>query len=113
MKFVSFIDKNKDTWGIVKDEYLVGVDEAMLQAFRSQLESRSVSVDEELFTMDLEFIKAMIRYQIDIALFSVEEARRNLTSSDPQAQFALTLFPEAERLLRASQRGSAVAADQD
>ncbi|MBM64523.1 MAG: peptidase S41 [Acidobacteria bacterium] len=89
------------------------VDEAMLQAFRSQLESRSVSVDEELFTMDLEFIKAMIRYQIDIALFSVEEARRNLTASDPQAQFALTLFPEAERLLRASQRGSAVAADQD
>ena len=29
MKFASFIDNNKNTWGIVKDEYLIGVDEAI------------------------------------------------------------------------------------
>ena len=33
-----------------------------------------------------------------LALFGVEEARRNLIGKDPQAQFALQLFPEAARL---------------
>jgi hypothetical protein len=40
----------------------------------------------------------MIHYEIDVALFGVEEARRNLVSKDPQAQFALQQFAEAERL---------------
>ena len=34
------------------------------------------------------FISAMIHYEIDLALFGVEEARRNLIQQDPQAQFA-------------------------
>ena len=37
-------------------------------------------------------------YDIDMALFGVEEARRNLFAQDPQAQFALKQFGEAERL---------------
>ena len=53
------------------------------------------------FNADLEFIRAMIRYEIDIALFDVATARRHLIEKDPQAQYALTLFPEAEKLLRA------------
>ena len=44
----------------------------------------------------------MIRYEIDIALFDVATARRHLIEKDPQAQFALTLFPEAEKLMRAA-----------
>jgi len=40
----------------------------------------------------------MIHYDIDLALFGVSEARRNLVSRDPQAQLALQMFPEAERL---------------
>jgi hypothetical protein len=44
----------------------------------------------------------MIHYDIDIALFSVEEARRNLVSKDPQMQFALQQFPEAIRLTELS-----------
>ena len=88
------------------------VDDAMLTAFRAQLASRGLTIDEEAFTDDLIFIKAMMHYEIDLALFSVEEARRNLTSSDPQAQLAVTLFPAAERLLHVSQ-GGAVAAGQN
>jgi hypothetical protein len=41
----------------------------------------------------------MIRYEIDLDLFGVEAARKDLVKSDPQLQFALTLFPDAQRLL--------------
>ena len=44
-----------------------------------------VKVDEEAFNKDIEFIRAMIRYDIDLALFGVEEARRRLIADDPQA----------------------------
>ena len=40
----------------------------------------------------------MIHYDIDLALFGVEEARRNLIVKDPQAQFALQQFPDAVKL---------------
>ncbi len=43
----------------------------------------------------------MLRYEIDVALFDVATARRHLLEKDPQAQYALTLLPEAEKLLRA------------
>lgn len=89
------------------------IGEAMLQEFRSQIQSRGVAINEESFATDLGFIKAMMRYQINLALFSIEEARRNLTESDPQARFAVSLFPEAERLFRLSRQGSAIAAGQD
>ena len=42
----------------------------------------------------------MIRYDIDLALFGVSEARKNLIAKDPQAQFALNQFPDAVRLTR-------------
>jgi hypothetical protein len=48
----------------------------------------------------------MIRYEIDLALFSAASARRRLIADDPQAQFALTLFPEAESLLELSKSRS-------
>ncbi len=89
------------------------IDDAMMGAFRAQLEERGLTIDDEAFDADIVFIRAMMRYEIDLALFSVEEARRNLVGADPQAQLALSLFPEAERLLRRSQRGgTAVAAGQ-
>ena len=55
-------------------------------------------MDEEAFAKDAEFIRAMIHYEIDMALFGLSEARKNLLARDPQALFALQLFPEAERL---------------
>jgi len=85
------------------------VDEVMMADFRAQLESRGLEIDAEGWAVDAEFITAKIHFEIDLALFGVEEARRNLTSRDPQAQFALTLFDEAERLLDVS-RGAGVVA---
>ncbi len=70
----------------------------MVADFRAYLESRRVRVDDAAFTTDAAFIRAMIRYDIDLALFGVEEARRNLVAQDPQAQFALQQFEEAARL---------------
>jgi hypothetical protein len=42
----------------------------------------------------------MIHFEIDSALFGTDEARRNLIAKDPQAQFALGQFGEAEQLIQ-------------
>ncbi len=47
---------------------------------------------------DLDFIKAMIHYEIDVALFGICEAQKNLIAKDPQAQFALAQFADAVKL---------------
>ena len=70
----------------------------MLKDFREQLATQRVVIDEEAFKGDLTFIKTMIHYEIDLALFGVGEARRNLILQDPQARFALGQFAEAQRL---------------
>ena len=89
------------------------IDDAMMADFRSQFESRRLTLDEEAeeaFVSDAAFIRAMMHYEIDLALFSLDEARRNLTAHDPQVQYALTLFPEAARLLNVSRQAGVVAA---
>jgi carboxyl-terminal processing protease len=82
---------------IVKPNFVV--DDAMLQDFRDQLKTDHVRIDDEAFKGDLEFIKAMIRFDIDNALFGIADARRHLIGVDPQAQAALQAFPEAQKLL--------------
>jgi carboxyl-terminal processing protease len=74
------------------------VDDAMLADFKSFLVSTKVKVDDEDVAKDAEFIRAMIHYEIDSALWGLSEARRNLLTKDPQALAALQAFPEAERL---------------
>jgi hypothetical protein len=39
-----------------------------------------------------------MHYEIDVALFGVSEAQKNLIARDPQAQFALAQFPDAVKL---------------
>jgi carboxyl-terminal processing protease len=78
------------------------VDDKMLADFKSTLASRKVKVDEDSFAKDDTFIRAMIHFEIDSALFGMEEARRNLIAKDPQAQFGLAQFPEAAHLLELS-----------
>jgi carboxyl-terminal processing protease len=78
------------------------VDDKMLADFKSTLTSRKVKIDEESFAKDDTFIRAMIHFEIDSALFGMEEARRNLIAKDPQAQFGLAQFPEAEHLVELS-----------
>jgi carboxyl-terminal processing protease len=75
------------------------VDDEMLADFREQLVVEGVKIDEAGWTQDLEFIKAMIRFEIDIALFGVSDAWRHLITVDPQAQMALAQFGEAQKLL--------------
>jgi carboxyl-terminal processing protease len=74
------------------------VTDDMVQEFRKQLENNHVKIDEAAFAKDMVFIKAMIRFRIDEALFGIGDARRHLITSDPQAQGALEMFGEAEKL---------------
>ena len=78
------------------------VSDAMMKDFRALIASQKVRIDEESFAKDETFIRAMIHYEIDSALFGMDEARRNLITKDPQAQFALSQFGEAEHLLQLS-----------
>ena len=74
------------------------VTDAMLGEYKAMLANRKFVIDEASFAKDEAFIRAMIHYDIDLALFGVEEARRNLVAKDPQAQFALQQFPDAVKL---------------
>jgi carboxyl-terminal processing protease len=81
---------------IVKPNFVV--DDAMLADFREQLKTDKVKMDEDGFKKDLEFIRAMIRHRIDEVVFGLAEAERHLVAVDPQAQVALSMFGEAQKL---------------
>jgi carboxyl-terminal processing protease len=70
----------------------------MVKDFKESLKTQKIVIDEEAFAKDDAFIRAMIKYDIDLAIFGVEEARRNLVMKDPQTQFALQQFPDAIKL---------------
>lgn len=74
------------------------VTDEMVEEFKASLAGLKITVDEEAFQKDADFIRAMIHYGIDEAIFGIDEARRNLIVRDPQAQFALSHFPEANRM---------------
>jgi carboxyl-terminal processing protease len=74
------------------------ITDAEIADFKRYLVDQKVKVDDEAFTSDREFIRAMIKSEVDLALFGVEEARRNLIRQDPQAQSAMGLFDDAQRL---------------
>ena len=74
----------------------------MMADFRDQLTADHVRIDEDGFKKDLEFIRAMIRFEIDNALFGIADARRHLIQTDPQAQSALSTFGEAVKLTELS-----------
>ena len=73
--------------------------DAMLNDFTAMLTTQKVKIDADGFAKDEVFIRAMIHFEIDAALFGIDEARRNLIAHDPQARFAVSLFPEAEQLI--------------
>ncbi|MCC7416813.1 MAG: S41 family peptidase [Acidobacteria bacterium] len=75
------------------------VDDAMVADFRAQLAADKIAVDDAAFQADLPFIKAMIRFRIDEAVFGMADARRHLIAVDPQTQVALTTFGQARALL--------------
>ena len=74
------------------------INDAMMADYRALLAQHKVKIDEAAFKQDEPFIRAMIHYDIDLALFGIDEARKNLIAADPQAQFAFKQFSEAEKL---------------
>jgi carboxyl-terminal processing protease len=86
------------------------VTDAMVAEFKEHVQQARVRWDEEAWVKDQAFIRAMIRYEIDLDLFTVATARKNLAKADPQLQFALSQFPEAEALLRLGQGANVRAA---
>jgi len=75
------------------------VDDAMVADFKKFVVSRNVKIEEDAWTKDVEFIRAMIRYAIDESVFDIATAKQHLITADPQAKFAISKFPEAEQLL--------------
>ncbi len=78
--------------------------DAMLEEFRAYLTKEGVRVDDAAFKTDLTFIRAMLRYEVDLDLFGIAEARRHISSVDPQIQAALGYFTEAGQLLASRER---------
>jgi len=78
------------------------VDPAMVADFKAFAAGRDIKIDEEAWTTDFDFIRAMIRFEIDTAVFDIATARQHLISADPQARFAIARFPEAEKLAELS-----------
>ncbi len=74
------------------------VDETMLNDFKEFVKAERFKIDDAAWTKDGEFIRAMIRFEIDQALFGNAEARKRLLAADPQAQLGLSLFDEAGKL---------------
>jgi hypothetical protein len=62
--------------------------------------------DEASWLKDQDFIKAMIRREIDVDVFGIASAFLNLAKRDPQLQFALTQFGEAQQLLEMSRNST-------
>jgi carboxyl-terminal processing protease len=75
---------------------------AMVDEFKAFVLSRNTKMEEDAWNKDLEFIRAMIRYEIDQAVFDIATARQHLIATDPQARYALTRFSEAEKLTELS-----------
>jgi carboxyl-terminal processing protease len=81
--------------------------DAMLDEFHQYLVDRHVKIDEAALQADRPFVKAMIHYEVDVDLFGVEEARRNLSKVDPQLLAATGYFDEAAHLLQLNDAATA------
>ena len=56
----------------------------MIAEFKAFLQTeQKMKIDDEAFAKDLDFIKAMIHYDIDDALFGINERQKNLIAQGP------------------------------
>jgi carboxyl-terminal processing protease len=79
---------------------------AMVDDFKAFVSSRNTKIDEEDWVKDLDFIRAMMRFEIDQAVFDIATARQRLVAADPQARYAVGRFGEAQRLVELSRNKS-------
>ena len=84
------------------------ITDEIVDDFMQFLAQERLTIDAGELSDDALFVRAMIRYYIDLDLFGVLDARRHLVEVDPQAMFALTLFGKAEALTRLSRPGQPV-----
>jgi carboxyl-terminal processing protease len=80
------------------------VTDEMLTEFKQLVQKSPIPFEQQAWDTDIEYIKAMIHREIDIDLFGVAAAYRNLARRDPQLQFAVAQFGEAQRLLELSRQ---------
>jgi carboxyl-terminal processing protease len=83
------------------------VTDEMVAEFKALAQKSPIKWDEAAWQQDIEFIKAMIQREIDVDLFGVATAYKNLAKRDPQLQYALTQFTEAQQLLELSRKAPA------
>jgi len=86
------------------------VSDEMVAEFKEHVTKTGLKVDEAAWQQDLAFIKAMMRFEIDTDLFGIAVASENLAKADPQLQFSLGLFSEAEQLLQLGRRNQSTRA---
>jgi hypothetical protein len=79
--------------------------------FRQYVESfkPAIKIDEEAWKTDQNFIRAMVRFEIDLDLFGVEAAWRNLVKLDPQLQYSLDPVPRSADTARYCASGNGIA----
>ena len=80
------------------------VTDDMVAEFKALVQESPLPFDEAAWQKDLDFVRAMMRFEIDRDLFGIAAAYQNLAQRDPQLQFAVTLFPEAQKLLQLGQQ---------
>jgi carboxyl-terminal processing protease len=85
------------------------VSSAMLNEFKQMVQKSPIQLNDASWQADLPFISASIQKEINSDLFGLGRAYADLAKRDPQLQFSLGLFPEAQSLLQLSQPGRRVA----
>jgi carboxyl-terminal processing protease len=82
------------------------VTDAMIAEFKELAKKEPIKWDEAAWAKDQAFIRAMLRKEIDTDLFGVAAAYQSLAKSDPQLQFGIAQFAEAQQLLELSRQSS-------
>ena len=85
------------------------VSPAMVDEFKEMVQKTSLRFENSAWQADLPFITASIQKEINSDLFGQSRAYADLAKRDPQLQFALGLFAEAQSLLQMNQPGRRVA----
>jgi carboxyl-terminal processing protease len=85
------------------------VSPAMLDEFKAMVQKTPLRFENSAWQTDLPYITASIQKEINSDLFGLGRAYADLAKRDPQLQFALGLFGEAQSLLQLNQSGRRVA----
>ena len=81
----------------------------MVGEFKKMVQQAPIRFDDAAWQADLPFIAASIQKEINSDLFGLGQAYGDLARRDPQLQFSLGLFAEAQSLLQMNQPGRRVA----